>query len=394
MSTTDIARVNEAGSTEREKNVAINQALRSLKTLATTALLAANNLSDVANKTTSLDNLNAVAEASVASASTTNIGAAASSKVQITGTTPINAFDTVAFGIIRYVRFASALTLTHNATSLILQGVNITTAATARAIFMSLGSGNWILLAYTPATAPSFVSSITAGSGLSGGVITTSGAIALDVNSLTQDTAPDVAADYGPTYDASAAANKKVLLRQMGGLVYLTGGTVSNAATLDIVLTSYTAYRALKLVLHSFVPATDDVELWLRFSTDGGSSYDASGYNHAVLGLFDDGTVQNRPSASAAQILIAGGSSAALAVSNVAGEGGADSVVTIFGRTTARYTGCTFLSRLVAASGTATFSYVQVGQGAREAAQDTDAIRVLFESGNIASGAWSLYAYA
>jgi hypothetical protein len=36
-------------------------------------------------------------------------------------------------------------------------------------------------------------------------------------------------------------------------------------------------------------------------------------------------------------------------------------------------------------------SKVGIGTGTRETAQDTDAMRVLFESGNIASGNWALY---
>jgi hypothetical protein len=93
--------------------------------------------------------LNLAAEITVASSGTTNIGAAASNNLQVTGTTTITAFDTVAAGITRSVRFASALTLTHNGTSLILPGgVNITTVANDRANFLSLGSGNWICLNY------------------------------------------------------------------------------------------------------------------------------------------------------------------------------------------------------------------------------------------------------
>lgn len=92
--------------------------------------------------------LNLAAEITVASA-TPNIGAAASNNLQITGTTTITAFDTVAAGITRSVRFAGALTLTHNGTSLILPGgVDITTVADDRANFLSLGSGNWICLNY------------------------------------------------------------------------------------------------------------------------------------------------------------------------------------------------------------------------------------------------------
>lgn len=96
--------------------------------------------------------LNLAAEITVASL-TPNIGAAASNNIQITGTTTIAAFDTVAAGITRSVRFAAALTLTYNGTSLILPGgKDIVTVANDRAEFLSLGSGNWICLSYENAT--------------------------------------------------------------------------------------------------------------------------------------------------------------------------------------------------------------------------------------------------
>lgn len=92
------------------------------------------------------------AEATVASATTTDIGAASSDKVSITGTTTITGFGTVAAGTFRQGRFTGALTLTHNATSLILPGAaNITTAAGDRFQAYSLGSGNWVVSSYTKA---------------------------------------------------------------------------------------------------------------------------------------------------------------------------------------------------------------------------------------------------
>ena len=85
----------------------------------------------------------------VASATTTDIGAAAGRIVDVTGTTTITSFGTVAAGIWRVVRFKGALTLTHNATSLILPtGANITTAAGDCLIAVSLGSGNWVVTHY------------------------------------------------------------------------------------------------------------------------------------------------------------------------------------------------------------------------------------------------------
>jgi hypothetical protein len=90
-------------------------------------------------------------ETNVASATTCDIGTPGKMKVAITGTTTITSFGTAAKKL-RYVRFAAALTLTHNATSLILPGgANITTAAGDSATFTSDGSGNWRCRVYSKA---------------------------------------------------------------------------------------------------------------------------------------------------------------------------------------------------------------------------------------------------
>jgi hypothetical protein len=87
----------------------------------------------------------------IASAATVNIGAAASNVIDISGTTTITAFDSITAGALRYIRFTGALTLTHNATSLILPGAgNITTTSGDAAILKSLGSGNWQCINYMP----------------------------------------------------------------------------------------------------------------------------------------------------------------------------------------------------------------------------------------------------
>lgn len=96
----------------------------------------------------------------VASASTAAIGAADSGAVRITGTTTISNFGTAAAGVRRVGYFQGALTLTHNATSLILPGgADITTAANDRFEALSLGSGNWLVLDYTKANGEAVVSS-------------------------------------------------------------------------------------------------------------------------------------------------------------------------------------------------------------------------------------------
>jgi hypothetical protein len=93
--------------------------------------------------------INEAQATNIAAASTTNIGAANGNYVNITGTTTITAFDTVQAGTRRILNFNAALTLTYNASALILPtSVNITTAAGDTATFVSLGSGNWVCVEY------------------------------------------------------------------------------------------------------------------------------------------------------------------------------------------------------------------------------------------------------
>lgn len=82
--------------------------------------------------------------ADIASATTTDIGAATGNYVVVTGTTTITGLGTIKAGTHRWVRFSGILTLTHNATSLILPGgADITTAAGDVMLAISEGSGNW-----------------------------------------------------------------------------------------------------------------------------------------------------------------------------------------------------------------------------------------------------------
>lgn len=105
------------------------------------------------------------AEVTVASASTCDILGAASALVAISGATTITSLGTGA-NRVRFVRFTGALTLTHNATSLILPGgANITTAAGDTMIVESDASSNARVLAYqradgTAVVAPTSIVSV------------------------------------------------------------------------------------------------------------------------------------------------------------------------------------------------------------------------------------------
>lgn len=126
----------------------------------------------------------------IASAATTDIGSTGSTNVQITGTTTITSLGSSANvnNPLYFIKFAGALTLTYNATSLILPGnANITTAAGDTAFALYLGSGNWQVVQYT--VAANSTNSIA-------GVLP--GAIGLSIinNTLTPNTQADIVADY------------------------------------------------------------------------------------------------------------------------------------------------------------------------------------------------------
>ena len=97
----------------------------------------------------------------IASAGTTDLSTVDGTYITVSGTTTITAFGTLKSGMFKFLKFDGALTLTHNATSLILpRAENITTVAGDTAAFVSLVSGNWRCLFVQRTTAASARSDI------------------------------------------------------------------------------------------------------------------------------------------------------------------------------------------------------------------------------------------
>ncbi len=172
------------------------------------------------------------------------------------------------------------------------------------------------------------------------------------------------------------------------GIVLLTSGTVA-AATLDIVLTTYTGYRGIKIFLSGFLPATDGVDLWARFSTDGGSTYDAGASAYGCdamtgtgVGVFAAGT----------HIKLAG-DAIGTHVGNAANEG-YNGEITLLNQTSGVFNSrITFAGTFMNSAATSA-NASQFGSGSRLTAQDTDAIRFMFSTGNIAAGNYAVYGLA
>ena len=94
--------------------------------------------------------LNRAPQGTIASAPTTDLFTVNADSILVTGVVTISSFGVAPAGVVRTVEFQDALTLTYNATSLILPGsTSITTAAGDVMQIYSKGSGNWKVIAYT-----------------------------------------------------------------------------------------------------------------------------------------------------------------------------------------------------------------------------------------------------
>lgn len=166
------------------------------------------------------------------------------------------------------------------------------------------------------------------------------------------------------------------------GIVLLASGIASGAA-LDIVLTTYTQYRGIQIKLTNFQPNADGDQLWMRFSTNAGVSFDAGASDYG----FD--TLENNTSVISTgntKIVLAGGTTG---IGNVGSFRGCSSEINIPGQqATTFYPRSYFHSSFVNSVGNIISCR---GAGGRLAAQDTDAVRFLFSTGNIAVGGYAVY---
>lgn len=177
-----------------------------------------------------------------------------------------------------------------------------------------------------------------------------------------------------------------MVLSEGVGVQKLASGSLASTATLDIVMTAFTAFPNKLLVLRGFVPVNDLTGFYLRFSSNGGSSYDAgSNYRYASRGLGSNGGSADLASASATQIELSG----VLGVGNAATEGIHAQIMLYDSTNNALHPRVNW--QATTTEGTQVIT-VQ-GAGIQTTANDVDALRVLFGSGNIASGSWELYGF-
>lgn len=178
------------------------------------------------------------------------------------------------------------------------------------------------------------------------------------------------------------------------GSAKLTSGTASNQATLDILLTSYTAFRNKLLVIDSIVPASDGVFPVLRVSTDGGSTYDNGAGNYSfVLESLDAGTPEQSitGSNSATEINLIG-STLTAGLDNASTASMHLEIYLYNSISSALWPAIRWTAEYVDNSGTPG-SFLVTGSARRRTAHTLDGIRLLFNTGNVASANYSLYGW-
>ncbi len=175
---------------------------------------------------------------------------------------------------------SGAPVLAHSTTALVVQGAaNVTLAAGDEVDFFSMGDGIW--RAY-----------VARADGSANGS---------SISALTEDTAPDIAADFLMSFDASAAGNKKLnptvlIASAIGAQVGMINGTIveshaGNAATF-----------AIKTLAGNDPSATDPVYAIFRNATAGTGNFVIRRITAALALTISSGSTLGTSSASAFRI--------------------------------------------------------------------------------------------
>jgi hypothetical protein len=168
-----------------------------------------------------------------------------------------------------------------------------------------------------------------------------------------------------------------------GGLILLEQHTASSSATLDFTGWYSSAYDEYLIEVVGLVPATDNVELALTVSTDGGSNYSATSYRYAYQYAGSSGSVGNVTN-NAGTILALGAG-----VENTTSTTGHHGSVHLFGPGSSSRVKAFLVDMTY--QGTDGYYYSLRGSGWWADVTAVDALRFAYSSGNIAEGTIRIY---
>jgi hypothetical protein len=203
--------------------------------------------------------------------------------------------------------------------------------------------------------------------------------VRFEVDGLTTEiertlTVPDASGTLALTSDISSP-----------GLVLLSTQTVSSpVAAVEFTSLIDSTYDEYEIHLYNVIPVDDGGTLELRTSTNGGSSFDATGgnYNYIYKYITSAGTENRQNSASAAEIRLS------QVIGSDTNESGVSGVIKIFTPSLSQYCRFNWHLSFINSIGDLSISY---GSGQRLSSADVDAVQFLMSSNNVESGTFKLY---
>lgn len=174
-----------------------------------------------------------------------------------------------------------------------------------------------------------------------------------------------------------------------GGLTFISSTDISSAATYAFTAVDASSYDGYGFFFQNVIPVTDAVFLWMRTSSNGGSSYDAgsSDYNWSAAAL---GTYKYDV-ASAEIGLTSNHAATSHQVGSATNESGVSGWVWLCGP---HLTGYTMVSWELATFPADGYANNMNGCGIRLENADVDACQFLFSSGSIESGTINAFGVA
>ncbi len=201
--------------------------------------------------------------------------------------------------------------------------------------------------------------------------------VRLPVGSNDQIIMADAAAGAGVAWKTLAE------ILPAGSPIELESQTASSSLFLDFAAFDNASYRSYRLYVEALVPSADNQTLLIRTSTDGGATFDGGSSDYAYNLINESSSSLNRASAT-------GAAAVELSWSGIkAGSQGIAGWIEILDPGSTRYT--RILSRMHLDDEASNVMAMTSSGGARVALSDVNAVRLLFSSGNIASGSATLY---
>jgi len=168
------------------------------------------------------------------------------------------------------------------------------------------------------------------------------------------------------------------------GLVFLETHTASTSATLDFTTFYSSTYDEYVIEFVNVIPATNNAVLWMRMSTNGGSSYDTSAiYDYTSGFAYSGGTGVGSSATNSTKLLLMD------ATSNSANYGIVGSVRLFSPGSTALYK--TVVGTVMRSDGNGLGLVLLNAMGSYKSATAVNAVRFLMDTGNITSGTIRIY---